>query len=100
MFNSATRAYLLGVKNTFGQPLFIPNPNGGAFDSLLGRPVVLNQAMPSIGVSTKTVIFGDLSQGYLFRNDGDLSIPHKSRLAGCAGDEPIGFAGILSRNDH
>jgi HK97 family phage major capsid protein len=74
MMSSTVRAYLLGVKNTFGQPLFIPNPNGGAFDTLLGRPVVLNQAMPSIAANAKTVIFGDLSQGYLFRSDGDLTI--------------------------
>ena len=32
--------------------------------------------------------------------DEDFSIPHKSRLAGCAGDEPKGLAGILLRSDH
>lgn len=74
MMSSAVRAYLLGVKNTFGQPLYIPNPNGGAFDQLLGRPVCLNQAMPGIATGNRTVILGDLQQGYLFRTDGDLTI--------------------------
>lgn len=75
LMNAAVRGKLLAVKNTFGQPLFIPNPNGGAFDSLLGRPVVLNQALPSIAASASgTVVFGALSEGYLFRNDGELAI--------------------------
>jgi len=75
MMNSTTCAKLLGVKNTLGNPLFIPNPVSGAFDSLLGRPVVLNQALPNIAASAVgTVVFGDLSQGYLLRTDGDLAI--------------------------
>jgi HK97 family phage major capsid protein len=75
MMNAATRGLLLGVKNTFGQPLFVPNPASGAFDSLLGRPVVLNQALPNVAASAiGTVVFGDLSQGYLLRTDGDLAI--------------------------
>jgi HK97 family phage major capsid protein len=75
MMNSATRGFLMGVKDGFGRPLFIPNPTSGAFDTLLGRPVVLNQALPNIGASAAgTILFGDLAQGYLFRTDGDLSI--------------------------
>jgi HK97 family phage major capsid protein len=75
LMNSATRGFLLGVKDGFGRPLFIPNPSSGAFDTLLGRPVVLDQALPNIAASAVgTVLFGDFAQGYLFRTDGDLSI--------------------------
>ncbi|RZU39334.1 phage major capsid protein [Edaphobacter modestus] len=75
MFNSQTRAYLLGVKDSFGRPLYTPSPNSGAFDMLLGRPVVLNQALPNIAASAVgTVLFGAFDAGYLFRTDGDLSI--------------------------
>jgi HK97 family phage major capsid protein len=72
--NSATRGYLLGVKDSFGRPLFIPNPTSGAFDTLIGRPVVLNQSLANIGPSNVPVQFGDYKQGYLFRTDGDFSI--------------------------
>jgi HK97 family phage major capsid protein len=75
LFNSLTRGFLLGVKDGFGRPLFIPNPSSGSFDMLLGRPVVLNQALPNIAASAVgTVLFGDLQQGYIFRTDGDISI--------------------------
>lgn len=73
--NSATRGFLLGVKDNYGRPLFIPNPSSGSFDTLLGRPVVLNQSQPNIAASAiGTVLFGDFSQGYLLRTDGELEI--------------------------
>jgi HK97 family phage major capsid protein len=73
--NSLVRGFLLGVKDGFGRPLFIPNPSSGSFDMLLGRPVVLDQAQPNIAASAVgTVLFGDMQQGYLFRTDGDISI--------------------------
>ena len=75
MMNSATRAMLLGVKNTFGQPIYIPNPTTGSFDKLLGQPVVLNQSLPNVAASAVgTIVFGDLAKGYLLRTDGGLSI--------------------------
>jgi len=75
LMNSTTRGFLLGVKDGFGRPLFIPNPSTGSFDQLLGRPVVLDQALPNIAASAAgTIMFGDFAQGYLFRTDGDLSI--------------------------
>lgn len=73
--NSKTRGFLLGVKDSFGRPLFIPNPSSGSFDMLLGRPVSLNQALPNIALNASgTILFGDFQQGYLFRTDGDISI--------------------------
>jgi HK97 family phage major capsid protein len=75
LMNSNTRGFLLGVKDGFGRPLFIPNPSSGSFDMLLGRPVALDQALPNIAPSVAgTVLFGDFAQGYLFRTDGDISI--------------------------
>jgi HK97 family phage major capsid protein len=75
LMNNMTRGFLLGVKDTLGRPLFIPNPTSGSFDQLLGRPVVLDQALPNIAPSAVgTILFGDFQQGYLFRTDGDLEI--------------------------
>lgn len=66
--NSTTRAYLLDVTDTLGRPLFVPSPNAGAFDHLLGRPVVLNQSLANIAVNAVAVQLGDFSQGYLYRS--------------------------------
>lgn len=75
VMNSNTRGFLLGVTDTLGRPLFIANPASGGFDTLLGRPVVIDQALPNIGASAVgTVLFGDFQQGFLLRTDGDLEI--------------------------
>jgi HK97 family phage major capsid protein len=74
VMNSTTRGYLLGVTDTLGRPLFITSPNSGAFDTLLGRPVVLNQSMPNIGAGNTAIQFGDFKAGYLLRQVGDLTV--------------------------
>jgi HK97 family phage major capsid protein len=79
VMNSQSRAYLMGQKDNYGRPLFIPNPNTGALDSILGIPVVLNQALPycvntSTTLTAAGIVLGDLTQGYLLRQDGGLNI--------------------------
>jgi HK97 family phage major capsid protein len=70
---ATTRANILGVKDSLGRPLFVPSPTSGAFDRLLGLPVVLNQAMPSVGPTSPSaphvvIQLGDFGQGYLLRS--------------------------------
>jgi HK97 family phage major capsid protein len=72
--NSTTRATLLGVTDSLGRPLYIPSPSADVFDTLIGRPVVLNQFLPSIGANNKSIMFGDFNAGYLFRQVGDFQI--------------------------
>ena len=74
VMKSTTRAFLLGVKDGFGRPLYTPNPTSGKLDRLLGQEVVLDQYLPGIAASTTSpeytnqpLLFGDLKQGYLFR---------------------------------
>jgi len=67
VMNSTTRAAFMGIVDTLGRPLFIPSPNAGAFDTLLGRPIVISQAHSSVAVSNTPIQFGDLSQGYKLR---------------------------------
>jgi HK97 family phage major capsid protein len=65
----------MGLKDTLGRPIFIPNPSSGVLDQLFGRPIVLNQQLPSAYVAGNTgILYGDFSEGYLLRTDGDLSI--------------------------
>jgi HK97 family phage major capsid protein len=92
VFNSTTRAVLMGVVDTLGRPLFQPSPNAGAFDTLLGRPVVLNQFQPSIAATNRAVLFGDFSSGYTFRQvQGDLSILRLNERYADTGE--VGFIG-------
>lgn len=65
--NSGTRASLMGVVDTLGRPLFIPAPNAGAFDTLLGKPVVISQYHDSVALSKTPIQFGDFKQAYKLR---------------------------------
>jgi HK97 family phage major capsid protein len=73
VMNSRTRGALLGVTDSLGRPLYIPAPSAEKFDTLLGRPVVLNQYLDDIAASnspTTDIValqFGDFDQGYLLR---------------------------------
>ncbi|HZL51590.1 MAG TPA: phage major capsid protein [Terracidiphilus sp.] len=92
VFNSTTRAALMGVVDSLGRPLFQPSPNAGAFDMLLGRPVVLNQYQPNATAGLKAVLFGDFSSGYTFRQvQGDLSILRLNERYADTGE--VGFIG-------
>lgn len=67
VMNSSTRASLMGVTDTLGRPLFIPSPNAGAFDTLLGKPIVISQYHDSVAISKTPIQFGALAAGYKLR---------------------------------
>jgi HK97 family phage major capsid protein len=71
VLNSTTRGYLIGQTDTLGRPLYVPSPNAGAFDTLLGRPVKIVQAMPNIPSATSSgvlpLMYGDFSEGYTLK---------------------------------
>lgn len=73
MFNNAWFAALLGVTDTLGRPLFIPNPNGDGLDRILGAPIVINQQFPALAASTAALLFGDFSK-YILRDVGAYSV--------------------------
>ena len=74
VMNAKTLSYLKGVTNTFGQPLYMPSPNAGGLDTILGHPIVLNQSMPNMGASSTPILLGDLEAAYLYRRVDDLTI--------------------------
>jgi HK97 family phage major capsid protein len=71
VFNSSTRGALIGVTDALGRPLYVPAPTANAFDTLLGRPVKLVQAMPSLPTATTTgvypLLYGDFNEGYTLK---------------------------------
>jgi HK97 family phage major capsid protein len=68
VMNASTRAALLGIVDTLGRPIFVPSPSADAFGTLLGRPVVLNQAMANVATGNVALQFGSFQDGYLLRS--------------------------------
>jgi len=67
---TSTRAYLMGLTATTGTPIFDANPAGSPFSTIFGRPVVINDSLPTVAAGHKAIIFGDMKLGYLLRTDG------------------------------
>jgi HK97 family phage major capsid protein len=73
--SQATRVYLMSLLDNYGRPLFIPSPNSGTLDQILGLPILLNQQLPPANVAGNTgILLGDFEEGYMLRTDGELSI--------------------------
>jgi HK97 family phage major capsid protein len=67
VMSQSVRGILLGVTDSLGRPLYVPAPTAGAFDTLLGKRVILNQFMPTFAPGAVSLLFGDFKQGYLLR---------------------------------
>jgi HK97 family phage major capsid protein len=75
VMNSQTRAKIMSVTDTTGKPLFVPSAlTNGAFDTLLGKSVVLDQYLPNVGLGSRSLYFGDFRAGYTLRNVGQFTI--------------------------
>lgn len=65
MFNDMTLRQLRKVVDGTSRPIFVPGYETGnplnAPDTILGRPIVINQAMPDMAASAKSILFGDFS---------------------------------------
>jgi HK97 family phage major capsid protein len=72
--STGTRAFLMGLVATTGQPIFDITPQGNPFSTIFGRPVVINDSLPAIATGNKPILFGDFLKGYLLRTDGAPTI--------------------------
>lgn len=77
VLHDTTLRALRKLKDSNGRPIFVPgyeqgNP-GGAPDRLLGREIVVNQYMPTMAASAKSILFGDFSK-YLVRDVMDVTL--------------------------
>jgi HK97 family phage major capsid protein len=76
--------------NFTGGFLWEPSLQNGQPDRLLGYPVVPNNDMQAtVAASKKTVIFGDIEQGYLIRDVKDVTLVRLNELY--AGSGQVGF---------
>lgn len=60
MMNSNTLAKVMKIVDGNGRPIFITDLQTGEITRILGRNLVINEAMPDIGSGAKAVVFGDL----------------------------------------
>jgi HK97 family phage major capsid protein len=66
MLNDTTIKQVRKVKDTLGRYIWEPSLQAGVADTILGKPVYANPALPLIGVSvTGSILFGDFSAYYI-----------------------------------
>jgi len=67
MFHDLTLAKLRKLKDSTGAPLWEPSLKAGAPDTFNGRLYTINNDMPQMAASAKSVLFGDFFAGYIIR---------------------------------
>jgi HK97 family phage major capsid protein len=80
VLSSATRASLMGLISTTGQPILQTDVAGNPFNAIFGRPIVIDESRPAIAATNKAILFGDLKAGYTARKAGDFGIKRLSEL--------------------
>jgi len=97
--SNATLGYVIGLTDTAGRPLFLPNYGDsslGFVGTILGRPVKLITQLPVVATGNVPVLFGDFKQAYTFRQQNPgLGILRLNELY-AAGYETgfVGFARV------
>ena len=93
--SSTVRNSLLGVTDTIGRPLFTSAVDGG-FDRILGKPIIINNYAPVLAAASRSILYGDFSEGYLLRlpNAGLSLYRSAERFIDTAEIGLIGFAEV------
>lgn len=78
MMHDSTWKNVKNLKDSAGRPLWLPNTSGVFADrqqpeTLMGKPLVINQDMPVMAANAKSILFGDFSQ-YMIRDVMDVLI--------------------------
>jgi len=73
-------ATLRKLKDTTGQYLWQPGLQAGAPDTLLGKPVLTDPGVAAVGLSAKSIVFGDFSQ-YFIRIAGGMRFERSDDFA-------------------
>lgn len=74
MFAQATRKAFRKLKDGQNRPLWEPSLTAGAPDTLMGYPYRLNNYMSAPAAAAKSVLFGDIREGYLIRDVSDFAL--------------------------
>lgn len=97
MMNDASVKVIRKLKDSNGRPIFVPGYEqgspGGAPDTLLGRPIYVNQDVAVMAASAKSILFGQLSK-YVIRDVMDLTVFRMTDSAFTLNGQ-IGFVAFL-----
>lgn len=79
LMNRATYAQIVGLTDDNGRPLIMPSTAGigdgvGRGMTLLGYPVILDNAAPNAANDTNFMAFGDFRQAYVVRRVQELAV--------------------------
>lgn len=65
------------IKDSQGRPIFVPGYEtgvpGGAPDTLMGRPITINDDVPAMAANAKSILFGDFRK-YVIRRVMDMTL--------------------------
>lgn len=67
MMHQSARKAARKLKDSQNRPLWEPSLQAGAADNLMGYPVRINNDMPTLAASSKSVLFGNIRQAYVAR---------------------------------
>jgi HK97 family phage major capsid protein len=94
--SNATLGYVVGLSDTAGRPLFLPNygdASSGFAGTILGKNVKIVTQMPAVATAAVPVLFGDFREAYTFRQQNPgIGILRLNELY-AAGFE-VGFVGF------
>lgn len=99
MMHDSSVKVLRKIKDAQNRPIFVPGYeanamiNGGAPDSLMGRPIYINQDMPVMAANAKSILFGQLSK-YVVRDVMDLTLFRMTDSAFTLNGQ-VGFVGFM-----
>lgn len=67
MMHQSARKAVRKLKGSDGQYLWQPSIQQGIPSTIAGFPVVINNDMPTLAASSKSILFGDIRQAYVIR---------------------------------
>jgi HK97 family phage major capsid protein len=80
VMSSTTRATLMGIISTTGQPILQADVNGVPFNSLFGRSIVIAEQLPQAAAGNSPIFFGDLKNSYILRRVTGFGVKRLNEL--------------------
>lgn len=74
MMHDLSLAIVRKVKDGEGRPIFVASTQAGQPDTLLGRPIAINNAVAQMAASAKSIYFGDFNRAFLIRVARDVTM--------------------------
>ena len=81
MFNDQTLLAIRLLKDSDGNTIWQKGLSDGEPDKILGKPFIINNDMPNIGASAKSIMFGDIEK-YLIRDVSNATLKRLDQVAG------------------